>query len=298
MVLVVAEDLRTLDIKQLILSSEGYEENTIKELLMNIIEEGIENIKVAKQAEERERRDKMDFELQKLELQLEAQKSGAPHSNDIDISFNKGDKLKADDKSEIPSVSCYDCGKLSVTKPRCPNCKPIANRDSANFGNISLHSCSTPNQIAVLKLAINDIWRTACAANGAKVIIQEIQGRPNFEKNTCLLGNDEVKCLMPEQQRNKLSELLNLYGTVFEPGVTLLFLSNTVSAPEKILLVWCLPNFHYIEILVHFLHIFLSLILPQARDGSSSSPSFIGSSPPSSPSSMNIPVPPAFSIPP
>ncbi|GFR34010.1 retrovirus-related Pol polyprotein from transposon opus [Trichonephila clavata] len=55
-----------------------------------------------------------------------------------------------------------------VTKPRCPNCKPAVNKDSATFSNISLHSCSlTPNQSAVLKLAVNGIWGTACADSGA-----------------------------------------------------------------------------------------------------------------------------------
>ncbi|GFQ80691.1 transposon Ty3-G Gag-Pol polyprotein, partial [Trichonephila clavata] len=56
-------------------------------------------------------------------------------------SFNRGDKLKTDDRSDRPSVSCYGCV-----------CIP----------------CSlTPNQSAVLKLAVNGIWGTACADSGA-----------------------------------------------------------------------------------------------------------------------------------
>ncbi|GFT84052.1 hypothetical protein TNCV_1149411 [Trichonephila clavipes] len=37
-------------------------------------------------------------------------------------------EVKTYDKSGRLLVSCYGygCGKLSVTKPRCPNCKPIA----------------------------------------------------------------------------------------------------------------------------------------------------------------------------
>ncbi|GFT14743.1 uncharacterized protein TNCV_99411 [Trichonephila clavipes] len=74
-------------------------------------------------------------------------------------SFNSSEKLKTGEKSGRPPISCYGCSKIGVTKPRCPNCKPIVNRDSANFGNISLHSCSsTPNQTAVLRLAVNGIW--------------------------------------------------------------------------------------------------------------------------------------------
>ncbi|GFS63517.1 retrovirus-related Pol polyprotein from transposon 17.6 [Nephila pilipes] len=104
----------------------------------------------------------MDFELQKLKLKLEAKENGVPQA------FSKGDKLKTGDRSERPSVSCYGCGKLGIKKPRCPNCKPTANKDSANFSNISLRSCSsTPNQSAVLKLAVNGTWGTACADTGA-----------------------------------------------------------------------------------------------------------------------------------
>ncbi|GFQ71181.1 transposon Ty3-I Gag-Pol polyprotein [Trichonephila clavata] len=158
-----------------------------------------EERKKAEQAADLERRKaEMDFELQKLKLQLEAKMSGvpqikktvnskensskpyAPKRNSYDSrfdktnqagptsSFNRGDKLKTDDRSDRPSVSCYGCGKPGVTKPRCPNCKPAVNKDSATFSNISLHSCSlTPNQSAVLKLAVNGIWGTACADSGA-----------------------------------------------------------------------------------------------------------------------------------
>ncbi|GFS83462.1 hypothetical protein NPIL_571971 [Nephila pilipes] len=54
------------------------------------------------------------------------------------LSFSRGDKLKIDDRSERPSVSCYGWGKPGVTKPRCPNCKPTTDKDSANFSKISI----------------------------------------------------------------------------------------------------------------------------------------------------------------
>ncbi|GFT20177.1 retrovirus-related Pol polyprotein from transposon 17.6 [Nephila pilipes] len=86
--------------------------------------------------------------------------------------FRRRDKFETDDRSERPSVSCYGCSKPSVTEPRCPNCKPTANKGSANFSNISLHSCfSTPNQRAVLKLAVNGTWGTACTDTEASYSI-------------------------------------------------------------------------------------------------------------------------------
>ncbi|GFS54322.1 retrovirus-related Pol polyprotein from transposon 17.6 [Trichonephila clavipes] len=121
--LVMAEDLRILDIKQLILSAVG---------------------------------SSLDGRFNRFN------QAGSTSS------FNRNDERKTDGKSELPPISCYGCGKLGDTKPRCPNCKSIANRDSANFGNISSYSCSsTPNQIAVMKLAVNGIWGTACADTGA-----------------------------------------------------------------------------------------------------------------------------------
>ncbi|GFT52583.1 hypothetical protein NPIL_268201 [Nephila pilipes] len=58
--LVVAKDLRILDIKQLILNSEKYEENSIKNLLMNIIEERLEKNKEAEQKAEQERKNNLN----------------------------------------------------------------------------------------------------------------------------------------------------------------------------------------------------------------------------------------------
>ncbi|GFU60436.1 hypothetical protein TNCV_4433011 [Trichonephila clavipes] len=40
----------------------------------------------------------------------------------------------------------------------------------------------------------------------------------HFEENKCFLREDEVKCHMPEKQRNELGALLTLFGRVFEPG--------------------------------------------------------------------------------
>ncbi|GFS34183.1 transposon Tf2-6 polyprotein [Nephila pilipes] len=50
-----------------------------------------------------------------------------------------------------------------------------------------------------------------------EVVFQEVQSRPNIEENTCLLSDDENKCLTPEQ-RNELCTLLKIFETVFEPG--------------------------------------------------------------------------------
>ncbi|GFT46000.1 hypothetical protein NPIL_228841 [Nephila pilipes] len=49
-----------------------------------------------------------------------------------------------------------------------PNYKPTANKDSIIFISINLHSCSsTPNQSAVLNLAVNGTWGSACTNTGA-----------------------------------------------------------------------------------------------------------------------------------
>ncbi|GFQ80398.1 transposon Ty3-I Gag-Pol polyprotein [Trichonephila clavata] len=106
--------------------------------------------KKAEQAADLERRKaEMDFELQKLKLQLEAKMSGvpqikktvnskensskpyAPKRNSYDSrfdktnqagptsSFNRGDKLKTDDRSDRPSVSCYGCAVNGIWGTAC-----------------------------------------------------------------------------------------------------------------------------------------------------------------------------------
>ncbi|GFT47588.1 hypothetical protein NPIL_700581 [Nephila pilipes] len=66
--LVVAQDLRILNIKQLILNSKKYEENSIKNLLMIVIEELLEKNKEAEQMAEQERK------KAELETELERRK--------------------------------------------------------------------------------------------------------------------------------------------------------------------------------------------------------------------------------
>ncbi|GFS30076.1 hypothetical protein NPIL_213301 [Nephila pilipes] len=111
-------------------------------------------------------------------------------------SFSRDDELKTDDRSERPSVSCYGCGKPSIMKPSCQNCKNPAYKDSANFSNISLHSCySNPNQSVELKLDVKSTWRNACADSGASVtFVGEVsylllrRERVNFQKSRLFMS--------------------------------------------------------------------------------------------------------------
>ncbi|GFT84050.1 uncharacterized protein TNCV_1149401 [Trichonephila clavipes] len=121
-----------------------------------------------------------------------------------------------------------------------------------------------------------------------EAIMQEVQSRPNLEENICLLREDEVKYLMPEQERNELVELLNFCMELcFNQGEILLPSSNGVSTLETIILFRCLPNILCTEILVHLLRLFLSIRHTSAksnytRDDSSSSPSLFDLDIPSS----------------
>ncbi|GFS63212.1 retrovirus-related Pol polyprotein from transposon 297 [Nephila pilipes] len=128
-------------------------------------------------------------EQEEKEAELEVERQRRKAYMDFELQ-NRGDKLKTDDRSERPSVSCYGCGKPSITKPRCQNCKKPANKDSANFSNISLHSYySNPNQSVVLKLDVKSTWRTTCADSRASVtFVGEVsylllrRERVNFQK--------------------------------------------------------------------------------------------------------------------
>ncbi|GFT30998.1 hypothetical protein TNCV_1683621 [Trichonephila clavipes] len=129
----------------------------------------------------------------------------------------------------------------------------------------------------------------------------EVQTRPNLEENTCLLHEDEIKCLILEK-RNELGELLNLYGAVFEPG----------GDPTPFIEYCIKPGENHLVPVPPKLSMYrntgaLSTPLPfsqstsaksnYARDGPSSSSSLFGSSSPSSSSRMNRPVPPASPLP-
>ncbi|GFT60054.1 hypothetical protein NPIL_110541 [Nephila pilipes] len=80
-------------------------------------------------AELERRKAKMGFELQKLKLKLEAKKWSSARKFDKTkqagsvSSFDRGDKLKTDDRSERPLLSCYGCCKSRITEPKCQNCK-------------------------------------------------------------------------------------------------------------------------------------------------------------------------------
>ncbi|GFT21413.1 hypothetical protein NPIL_349441 [Nephila pilipes] len=110
--LVVAEDLRILNTKQLILNSEKCEENSIKNLLMNIIEERLEKNKEAEQERKKSELEKY-YSFSKEEAYSReypskpyATKRSSPDSRFVKTnqtgstsSFSRGDKLKTDNRS-------------------------------------------------------------------------------------------------------------------------------------------------------------------------------------------------------
>ncbi|GFW89413.1 tensin-1 [Trichonephila clavipes] len=171
---------------------------------------------------------------------------------------NKVDKLKTDDKSEAIVIVLW----------------------------LRLHSCSsTPNQIAVLKLAINSIWGTACANNGAS---QSNAGETLYlllQRDGANFQKTRLSMSLADGHKGKSYSFHRIPYQI--PGH-----NPPVSVPSKF------PLYRNIGAPSSPLPFSQSTSAKSnyARDESSSSPSFIGSSPPSSPSSMDIPVPPTFSV--
>ncbi|GFR22236.1 uncharacterized protein TNCT_382921 [Trichonephila clavata] len=132
-----------------------------------------------------------------------------------------------------------------------------------------------------------------------EVIIQEVQSRFNLEENTCLLREDEDKRLTPEL-RNELGTLLNLYGTVFEPGGdSTSFIVPRINSGDNHL-VSVTPKFT-----VYRNTGAPSLPVPFSQSASTKnnysrggSSSYVGSIPNSSSSGINRTVPPTSPIPP
>ncbi|GFQ64497.1 transposon Tf2-6 polyprotein, partial [Trichonephila clavata] len=144
----------------------------IKDLFMNIIEERVENSKAAEQATERERRRvEMDFELQKLKLQLETQKSGVSH--EVEVYTN--------------SVVIRLEGRVIRT--------PLIALPYAK-GNRTLLGMDFLQKAGIVQNLRHRNWffcDTPCRTYDfvKEVLIQEVQSLLNLEENTCLLREDE-----------------------------------------------------------------------------------------------------------
>ncbi|GFT19856.1 hypothetical protein NPIL_565491 [Nephila pilipes] len=80
---------------------------------------------------------------------------------DRKLHFQRGDKVKKEEPSE---VVCYGCGTVGVIKPKCPSCKRKDKINHGTFSSAILQSASCPTkQLANLEVIINGVMGTACA---------------------------------------------------------------------------------------------------------------------------------------
>ncbi|GFT30777.1 hypothetical protein NPIL_696991 [Nephila pilipes] len=57
--------------------------------------------------------------------------------------FQRGDKIKEEEPSE---VVCYGCGTPGVIKPKCPSCKGKDQKNHGTFRSVILQSVSCPSK--------------------------------------------------------------------------------------------------------------------------------------------------------
>ncbi|GFU32506.1 retrovirus-related Pol polyprotein from transposon 17.6 [Nephila pilipes] len=84
---------------------------------------------------------------------------------DRKLHFQKGDKVKKEEPSE---VVFYGCGTPGVIKPKCPSCKGKDQRNHGTFSSVIVQSASyLSKQLATLEVTINGVMGTACADTAA-----------------------------------------------------------------------------------------------------------------------------------
>ncbi|GFR27471.1 hypothetical protein TNCT_524371 [Trichonephila clavata] len=137
-----SEDMKVIELKQIILGGKNYEDEFVKNLLESIMSERIENenleiqtlareIQLEKEAREREfqiLQQNKEIEKQQLELEcLRAKqntvvtKSGTHLKNHNDArNSGKAPELNFDNRKRL---QCYECGSFNHLRPQCPSFK-------------------------------------------------------------------------------------------------------------------------------------------------------------------------------
>ncbi|GFT92587.1 hypothetical protein NPIL_642811 [Nephila pilipes] len=79
--------------------------------------------------------------------------------------FQRGDKVKKEEPSEVVG---YGCGTPGVLKPKCPSCKGKNQRNQGTFSSVILQYASCRSkQLATLEMTINGVMSTVCTNTAA-----------------------------------------------------------------------------------------------------------------------------------
>ncbi|CAL1278601.1 unnamed protein product [Larinioides sclopetarius] len=158
----VNDTMRVIDLKDLIVKSETYDEIFTKNLLETLIETRQQQENDHKNLEERKRKEQdLLFEIKRLKLNLAA----------VGSSPNLGASASNQRQETLPPLACYGCGKSGFIRAKCPDCNPSKTSNSSNhsstFGTIQIRSCLSSTRNAVFRISLGGVYGTAFADSGA-----------------------------------------------------------------------------------------------------------------------------------
>ncbi|GFY00627.1 retrovirus-related Pol polyprotein from transposon 17.6 [Trichonephila clavipes] len=162
----IQDNFKILDIKDAILKSEGYDAEFTCECLNRIISDR----KELELRAEREKENRRQFELQKLQCNSTTADSNMPKRNPISKDRIPEKKI-VDTKEDRTPVSCYGCGAPGIIRSRCHTCNPVRQNDdalSSSLNQSNFYSFSSESKpISIIQISICNTEAAVCAYTGA-----------------------------------------------------------------------------------------------------------------------------------
>ncbi|GFR17368.1 retrovirus-related Pol polyprotein from transposon 297 [Trichonephila clavata] len=246
-----SDNLKIIELKDLITNSDGYDEEFAKDVLNIIVEERTTTEKQkAMELEDKQKavavaqQQEREFELEKLRIQLEMQKlSQAPVTFKKKEEFRKPFPIKKsqpvggyhDNHSPGPSrtvprfpssrtegrkpIQCYGCGTPGVVKSKCPTCTRTNEMETeVNCMTLfNLNSDLYPSSVIVLKIFGEKI--AVCAETGASHTIAGEKLFKFLQEHSITFTNKVISFMMADGIRQTITALRTVVDLYIEGKV-------------------------------------------------------------------------------
>ncbi|GFR11654.1 retrovirus-related Pol polyprotein from transposon 297 [Trichonephila clavata] len=246
-----SDNLKIIELKDLITNSDGYDEEFVKDVLNVIVEERTTTEKQkAMELEDKQKavavaqQQEREFELEKLRIQLEMQKlSQAPVTFKKKEEFRKPFPIKKsqpvggyhDNQSPGPSrtvprfpssrtegrkpIQCYGCGTPGVVKSKCPTCTRTNEMETeVNCMTLfNLNSDLYPSSVIVLK--IFGVKIAVCADTGASHTIADEKLFKFLQEHGITFTNKVISFMMADGIRQTITALRTVVDLYIEGKV-------------------------------------------------------------------------------
>ncbi|GFR31766.1 retrovirus-related Pol polyprotein from transposon 297 [Trichonephila clavata] len=246
-----SDNLKIIELKDLITKSDGYDEEFVKDVLNVIVEEHTTTEKQkAMELEDKQKavalaqQQGREFELEKLRIQLEMQKlSQAPVTFKKKEEFRKPFPIKKsqsvgryhDNHSPGPSrtvprfpssrtegrkpIQCYGCGTPGVVKSKCPTCTRTNEMETeVNCMTLfNLNSDLYPSSVIILKNFGENI--AVCADTGASHTIAGEKLFKFLQEHGITFTNNVISLMMADGTQQTITALRTVVDLYIEGKV-------------------------------------------------------------------------------